>query len=79
MPRTGYVGPCHFCPRAVYEVDGVAYGVVGWEGKRGGGGANQIIMRQRVPEKVAHLSCVRLAADRAKRGVALNQEALVFE
>lgn len=79
MARVGYIGKCHFCTRTVYKIDGVAYGVVGWEGERSQGGANQIMMRQRVPEKVAHLACAKRAAERMKRGVALDQEALVFE
>ena len=78
MPPTGYVGTCVFCQRPVYGVEGVAYGVVGWEGVRSAGGANQILMRQRVDGKVSHLACVRVQADRQKRGIAPDQEALDF-
>lgn len=78
MPPTGYLGECAFCRRPVYGVEGAAFGVVGWEGMRSGGGANQIIMRTRVDGKVAHLACVRHQADLAKRGVAADQAVLDF-
>ena len=73
-PRTDFQGHCAFCARPVYAYEGVAYGVVGWEGQRSQGGANQIHLRQRVPEKVAHLQLrpagVRpaQARDRARPG-----------
>jgi hypothetical protein len=76
MPPTGYVGTCVFCQRPVYGVEGVAYGVVGWEGVRSAGGANQILMRQRVDGRW-RTACVRVQADRQKRG-SPDQEALDF-
>lgn len=78
MPRTGYVGECLFCGKFVYEHEGPAYGVIGWEGSRSAGGANQIMLRTRVDGKVAHTRCVRYASDRQKRGIALDQEVLDF-
>ena len=79
MPPTGYQGKCHYCSLAVYTANGVAFGVVGWVGVRAQGGANQIILRTRVPGKVAHLACAKHAADLAKRGISASQETLVFE
>lgn len=78
MPPVGYEGHCHFCSEPVYRQHGVCFGVIGWEAVRSQGGANQIIMRTRVPEKVAHPHCVRFANDRMKRGIALDQGALDF-
>ena len=78
MPPTGYQGECYYCREGVYTAQGVAFGVVGWEGVRAQGGANQIIMRQRVSGKVAHLACARHQADMAKRGIAPNQAVLDF-
>jgi hypothetical protein len=77
MPAVGYQGRCHYCGEEVNStLGGVAYAVVGWEAIRAGGGANQIIMRTRVPEKVAHVHCARRAADRQRRGIAQEQEVL---
>ena len=76
--RAGYLGHCHFCTKPVYEADGHAYGVVGFEGIRSGGGANQIMLKQRVPEKIAHRSCVREAADRMRLGINQAQGGLDF-
>ena len=78
MPRTDFIGHCHYCERPVYGYEGPAYGVMGWEAQRSQGGANQILMRQRVPERCAHIACVRLMVDRAKRGIAAEQGALDF-
>ena len=71
-----YVGPCFFCPRPVTTGEGVAYGVIGWESARAQGGTNHVLLRQRVPEKVAHLSCVRERAELHRRGVAFEQDVL---
>jgi hypothetical protein len=78
MAQTGFQGECFYCRQPVYGVEGVAYGVVGWEGVRAQGGANQIIMRTRVDGKVAHLACARHQADLAKRGIAPDQAVLDF-
>jgi hypothetical protein len=76
--RADYLGHCHFCTKAVYGAQGHAFGIVGWEGIRSGGGANMIMLKQRVPEKIAHRACVREAADRQRLGIGQAQGNLDF-
>ena len=37
-----------------------AFPIVGWEIKRNQGGANQIVGRKRLPDRIAHPKCVQL-------------------
>jgi hypothetical protein len=52
-------GICQFCGSAVMETDTAAYRIMGWEIERDGGGANQIVGREREPNMIFHETCVR--------------------
>lgn len=56
-------GTCPFCIRPVLETDTAAFPVTGWEVERAQGGANRILGRERVPDTVAHESCVKAHVD----------------
>jgi hypothetical protein len=61
----------------VQRVETAAFPVRGWEVERGGGGANAIVGRERLPDRIAHAVCVRQATDRARRGIAAGQRSLL--
>jgi hypothetical protein len=71
-------GRCTFCGQAVDSVMTAAWPVTGWEAERGAGGANAIIARQRVLDgRIAHVTCVKVAATQARRGIAPTQGSLL--
>jgi len=57
------VGKCEVCGDPVNDKLSVpAYPVTGWETGRSGGGANRILKRERIPNRVAHELCVKHGA-----------------
>lgn len=71
------IGQCEFCGESV-EARHAAYRVEGWEPERSEkGGANRIIGRERLPDRLAHIACAERAAERARRGIAPEQTTLV--
>lgn len=71
-----YGGPCLFCGRTV-EAEHAAYPVRGFETTRSGGGANRILGRERVPGKIAHVTCAESEVARRRRGISSAQGALL--
>ena len=69
------LGPCAICTRIVDSTHSYAYRVVGWESVRRGGGANQIIDRQRLGA-IAHVQCVRTAMLQSRSGIHPQQQVL---
>lgn len=70
-------GVCEFCGHEVTSAHTPAYPVTGWEAGRGGkGGANRIIARKRVPDRVAHLHCVENEDRRGRLGINAGQGTL---
>lgn len=68
-------GTCERCGQPVNpEADGrrAAYPVRGWEVERDGGGANQIRLRQRVPNRVRHERCLPLTVVHDNQGTLLS-------
>jgi hypothetical protein len=66
-----------FCRRDVdSSLSGVAYPITGFETTRHAGGANRILGRQRVPERVAHALCAERHVRERERGL-VGQEALL--
>jgi hypothetical protein len=59
-------GRCAFCGEEVQAYNQAAYPVRGWEIERQQGGANHILLRQRVPNIIAHAFCVQRAAKQAQ-------------
>lgn len=61
-------GVCEFCKHEVRSGDRGAYRVRGWEFERQAGGANQIVGKERQPNRIAHATCVTAALRAQKRG-----------
>lgn len=70
------VGGCEFCGEYV-EPRHAAYRVIGWETSRRGGGANRILGRRRLPNRVAHVRCAERAVAQERDGIAPDQGALL--
>lgn len=51
-------GNCEFCKRDVIEGQSAAFRVCGWEVERRQGGANQILGRERQPDRIVHARCL---------------------
>lgn len=56
-------GTCEFCDHPVTTAEVAAWPVEGWEKERPGpsgsrGGANQVLGRKRIPNRIAHASCL---------------------
>jgi hypothetical protein len=66
-------GTCTFCGRGVANIESAAYPVTGWEIEREGGGANRIADRVRVPDVIAHSTCLESDLARKRRGIARGQ------
>ena len=62
-------GTCEFCKKEVRSGDRGAYRVRGWEPERQAGGANQILGKERQPNRIAHLTCVQAAIRKERRGI----------
>jgi hypothetical protein len=58
---------CEFCHETVEAWHTAAFPITGWETERSQGGANQIKARTRIPDRIAHATC--LAALRIIRSV----------
>jgi hypothetical protein len=69
-------GTCEFCKREVLTGDRAAFRVRGWEFERQAGGANQIVGKERQPNRIAHATCVTSAIRAQKRGHASDQMSL---
>jgi len=59
-----HYGTCEKCGTPVESPQQPAFPVTGWEVGRSGGGANAIRNRQRVPDRVRHVTC--LPSDKAR-------------
>lgn len=70
-------GICPLCVQPVKAGQDACFAVEGWEIERHGGGANQILDRQRVTTKsgqvIGHRACVQAAAARRRRGISPDQ------
>lgn len=67
-------GECEICGEKVETWHTAAFPVTGWELERGGGGgANQIKERKRVPDRIAHAACLEQRVNRQKHGVIEGQ------
>jgi hypothetical protein len=64
-----YRGLCEFCKHEVTSQDRGAYRIRGWEYERQAGGANQIVGKERQPDRIAHATCVTAALRVQKRGL----------
>ena len=54
-----YLGACEICKQPVDKTQRAAYPVTGWEVTRGGkGGANHVVDRRRIPNRVTHWHCL---------------------
>ena len=54
-----YYGACESCGQPVRDTNGPpAFPVKGWEVLRADGGANQIKLRERIPNRVRHAHCL---------------------
>jgi hypothetical protein len=62
-----YYGICEMCGREVRSPETPAFPVTGWEAGRHGGGANQIMLRERIPNRVAHTTCLEPLRRRARQ------------
>ena len=51
-------GTCEKCGRVVVDPQTPAFPVTGWEVLRAQGGANAIRLRERVPNRVRHATCL---------------------
>ena len=58
-------GTCELCGSEIASYQYAAYPVTGWEVQRLQGGANQIVGKQRLPNRIAHARCVEA---RLRRG-----------
>lgn len=71
-------GICAICCEPVESVQTAAWPVVGWEAERGGGGANQIIGRERIEDgRIAHAACAKRQAELERRGISSDQTSLI--
>ena len=61
-------GVCEFCRKEVRSGDRAAYRCRGWEFERQAGGANQIVGKERQPNRIAHATCVQAALREQRRG-----------
>lgn len=61
-------GVCSYCKQEVRSGDRGAYRVRGWEFERQAGGANQIVGKERQPNRIAHATCVTAALRQERRG-----------
>ena len=64
-----YRGLCEFCKREVTTQDRGAYRIRGWEFERQAGGANQVVGKERQPNRIAHATCVQAAVRQERRGL----------
>jgi hypothetical protein len=53
-----YYGTCERCGEPVEAPQTPAYPITGWEVGRSGGGANAIRNRERIPDRVRHMTCL---------------------
>jgi hypothetical protein len=51
-------GTCEKCGLPVEDPETPAFPITGWEVLRSQGGANAIRLRERVPDRVRHVSCL---------------------
>lgn len=56
-------GVCEKCGKPVSDAETPAYPITGWEVGRAGGGANSIRLRERVPNRIRHVTCLPTAND----------------
>ena len=71
MPRVK--GNCEICGNVIGPVETSAVPITGWASERIGGGANQILDKKVIPDRIAHALCVRERAKRTQRGVGSDQ------
>jgi hypothetical protein len=70
-------GTCEICGRTIANIETAAYPVAGWEVERQAGGANRIADRRRVPDRIAHATCLESRLRRQRLGLAADQLALL--
>ena len=56
-------GVCEVCGLPVQSPEQPAFPITGWEVLRSGGGANAIRLRERIPGRVRHVTCLPDATD----------------
>jgi hypothetical protein len=69
-------GNCEICGNVIGPVETAAVPITGWASQRSGGGANQILDKKVIPDRIAHAVCVRERAKRQKNGVGNDQMSL---
>jgi hypothetical protein len=74
---SAFRGVCEFCHEDVRSGK-AAFRVRGWELERAQGGANQIVGKERQPNRIAHALCVSIAVRQEKRGLS-GQTSLIGE
>lgn len=62
-------GTCEFCQQDVRSGDRAAFRVRGWEFERQAGGANQIVGKERQPDRITHATCVTTAIRTERKGL----------
>lgn len=73
-----FYGACEKCGQPVYDSNGPAFPVTGWEVLRQEGGANQIKQRERVPNRVRHVQCLPTARiNEGQESMALDDQPAV--
>lgn len=75
--RHTYRGVCVICGEHIGVAQSYCYRVKGWAPERSGGGANQILQRERVGEDVAHRVCIDSQARFARLGIHPQQGGLL--
>jgi hypothetical protein len=58
MSHGRFYGICEKCGKPVEDPEQPAFPIRGWELGRAGGGANAIRLRERVPDRVRHATCL---------------------
>jgi hypothetical protein len=64
-------GTCEVCKQPVQAIETAAYPITGWVSERKGGGANAVIGKKVLPDRVAHAICVKTALKRSPEQLSL--------
>lgn len=70
---TGVKGVCEFCKSDITAVESAAVPITGWVSERKGGGANAVLGKVVVPDRIAHTTCLKQELQKQKSGVASGQ------
>jgi hypothetical protein len=69
-------GVCEICGKEIGAVESSAVPITGWVSERKGGGANAVIGKVVIPNRVAHTVCLKSSLGKAKRGHVEGQMSL---